>query len=157
MSVALTLALVLGVIFSIDIRPADGPPDTPAQQPAGRVTLSVRCDTVAGLAADGTTPADGVILPRTEMPLYDGDTVYDVLQRAGLRIDHRGGKTDAYVAGINDLREQQYGDLSGWMFFVNGKSPSVGCGSYVLRDADVVEWLYSVRMGEDLPPKGEEE
>ena len=36
-----------------------------------------------------------------------------------------------------------HGDLSGWVYTVNGISANVGCGSYYLKDGDVVEWLYT--------------
>jgi hypothetical protein len=33
------------------------------------------------------------------------------------------------------------------VYLVNGESPSVGAGSYILKDGDRVEWIYSLEMG----------
>ena len=43
-----------------------------------------------------------------------------------------------------------YGEMSGWMYRVNGEFPDVGCGAYQLRDGDVIEWLYTREIGRDL-------
>ncbi|MBR1898597.1 MAG: DUF4430 domain-containing protein, partial [Oscillospiraceae bacterium] len=55
-----------------------------------------------------------------------------------------------YIAGINYLYEYEFGDLSGWVYHVNGISPSRGCGDYLLSDGDVIEWLYTCDLGRDL-------
>ena len=154
-SAVLVGGAVLAAIWLIDLRGAHtATPQPPVQAAVGTVTFAVRCDTVAGMAQDGTTPADGVLLPATELTLYDGDTVYDLLQRcaadSGLRIDHTGSRMSAYIAGINDLRQGAFGDLSGWLFYVNGVSPSVGCGQFRPQDGDRIEWLYSRSMGQDI-------
>lgn len=119
----------------------------------GRVTMSITCEKVAGRAP--YIPADGVILPVTAFELTDGDTVYDLLTRAarqyGLRIEHTGTSRLAYITGIQDLYEFGFGDLSGWVYRVNGASPSVGCGEYVPRDGDNIQWIYSLELGSDIP------
>ena len=94
-------------------------------------------------------------LPVTSFDIEKGDTVYDVLtdaaQTYGLQIDARGGsKSMIYVAGINYLYEFDFGDLSGWVYHVNGISPSRNSGDYVLSDGDVIEWLYTCELGHDL-------
>ena len=55
-----------------------------------------------------------------------------------------------YIAGINYLYEFDFGDLSGWIYHVNGSAPSVGCGEYILKDGDRIEWLYTCDLGNDL-------
>ena len=57
----------------------------------------------------------------------------------------------AYIRGIAYIYELEYGDLSGWIYRVNGESPSVGCGSYILSDGDRIVWHYSLEQGEDIP------
>ncbi len=118
----------------------------------GTVTLSIRCDMVAGKAAH--IPENGEILAETEIPIAGGATVFDVLTDAaranGIRMEYSGTPQLAYVQGIADLYEFDHGDLSGWVYHVNGASPSVGCGEYVLHDGDAVEWLYSLDLGKDV-------
>lgn len=121
---------------------------------AGTVTMTIRCDTIAGKTDFDYVPDDGIILDVTEFEIEDGDTAYDVLTEAaqtyGIQIDNRGGESTAYIAGINYIYEYDFGDLSGWVFHVNGVSVSRGCGDYELSDGDVIEWLYTCETGRDL-------
>lgn len=123
----------------------------------GQVTLEIRCDRVAGEAHDPALPESGTLLAETVFPLAEGETVYDILiqaaQQAGLLLDCRGTAGNgrlAYVAGIQGLYEFDFGDLSGWVYHVNGQSPDVGCGAYVLADGDRIQWLYSRELGNDV-------
>ncbi len=115
-------------------------------------TITIRCDTVAGRADH--IPADGVILAETEIILDEGSTAYDQLVAAvkeySIQMDNNGSSRQAYIAGINYLYEFDYGELSGWMFAVNGEFASVGCGEYKLKEGDRVEWLYTTNLGKDL-------
>ena len=122
------------------------------------VTMSIDCKTVAGRGSEEVTPADGIILESTEFILPSGSTAYDCLVSAAKKYniqfedstrtltDHSG----AYISGINFLYEFNYGDLSGWMFSVNGDFGDVGCGEYTLSDGDNIEWRYTTNLGEDL-------
>jgi hypothetical protein len=114
----------------------------------GVVTLTVRCDTIMG--KDGA-PENPVILEKSEYEIAEGDTVYTVLaealQKEGILFEHNA---TYYISGIDNLYEFQFGDLSGWMYRVNGETPSVGCGEYALEDGDEIEWLYTCEIGNDL-------
>jgi hypothetical protein len=122
---------------------------------AGTVTMTIRCDTILDEEEFGLyTPDDGSILDETTFTVSDGDTVYDILLEASkaydIPIDNTGGESSAYIAGIQYIYEYDYGDLSGWMYRVNGVFPEVGCGNYVLADGDRIEWLYTKNIGKDL-------
>ena len=39
------------------------------------------------------------------------------------------------------------GELSGWEYRVTSSTPSVGCDKYVLKDGDVIEWVYVLEIG----------
>ncbi|MBO4627112.1 MAG: DUF4430 domain-containing protein [Lachnospiraceae bacterium] len=120
------------------------------EEAAGVVTLSVRCDTVAG---ENGLPADGVILAPVRVPFREGDTVYNALTvaaaSAGLPLDVGGLGTGGYIRGIGTLREFDFGSLSGWMYYVNGEAPSESCNSRRLADGDVIEWRYTRDLGAD--------
>lgn len=119
------------------------------------VSMEIRCDSVAG--RDEAIPSDGVIFPESELEIAEGASVFDLLRQAaresGLQLEYEGtaaGDRFAYVEGIAYLYEAQYGELSGWMYFVNGESPDTGCGAYVLSDGDTVVWQYTTELGKDL-------
>lgn len=118
----------------------------------GTVTLSIRCDAAAGQAAH--IPADGVLLADAVMPIAEGDTVYTVLtdaaQAYGLHLEASGANGLMYVHGIGNIYEFDFGDLSGWVFLVNGESSSVGCDQVLLRDGDRVAWHYTLALGKDI-------
>lgn len=65
-------------------------------------------------------------------------------------IDSKGTSSSVYIAGINNIYELEFGDLSGWVYHVNGITPSVGCGEYTVKDGDKIEWLYTCDLGRDL-------
>ncbi len=119
----------------------------------GTVTISIRCDTIKDKNND-TIPENGVILEKTEFQIDADDTVYDVLSQVcrekDIHFEVTGTKETRYVEGIGNVYEKDYGDLSGWMYFVNGESPSMGCGNYKLSDKDEIEWRYTCDLGADI-------
>ncbi|MCR5685448.1 MAG: DUF4430 domain-containing protein [Lachnospiraceae bacterium] len=118
-----------------------------------KVSMSIRCDIIKDRTDNKYIPADGCILDDTDFEIHDGDTAYDVLVRAareyGISVDHKGSGEMIYISGINYLYELDYGDLSGWVYKVNGKLPSVGCAAYKLEPQDRVEWCYTLDLGND--------
>jgi len=101
-------------------------------------------------------PEDGWIFPPTEVVAYEGESVFNVLQREMRR--HRIHMVSrwtpifnsAYVEAINNLYEFDVGPLSGWMYSVNGWFPNFGASRYMLSPGDVIEWVYTVDLGRDL-------
>lgn len=128
------------------------------------VTISIRCDTVLdnwdklddSLKSDKYVPADGVILPTFRAVLRKGDTVYDIFSRvtrySKIVTDcvYTVNYSSVYVKGINHLYEFSCGELSGWMYKVNGVFPGYGCSKYVLKGGDVIEWVYTCDLGRDV-------
>ena len=112
----------------------------------GTVTLSIRCDVIAD-EDNENIPKDGIILDETEFKISENDTVFDIfteaVQKYKLHAETTGNKNYAYIKGINNIYEFDYGELSGWLYFVNGESPSIGCGQYKLSDGDIIEFRYS--------------
>ena len=124
---------------------------------AGEVTFTIRCDTIAGLGDSEFIPEDGCILKETTYAFAQDETVYDILVRAvkdnKLHMEKKktgSGTHDYYICGIANIYEYDWGELSGWMYYVNGESPSVGCGQYHVKDGDRIEWLYTREIGRDL-------
>lgn len=102
-------------------------------------------------------PGDGWILPPTQVPLKAGDSVYDLLVRItkekGIQMESQWTPMyDAYyVSGIHQLYEFDCGNLSGWMYQVNGWSPNYGCSKYKdLHPGDEISWEYTCDLGHDI-------
>lgn len=126
----------------------------PKTDTIGTVTMTIRCDTIVDKSQDSHIPRDGIILEETEFAIEAGDSVYDILVEATkkykIQMENNGTKQAAYIAGINYIYEHDFGDLSGWVFFVNGQSPSIGCSEYILQAGDSISWQYSCELGRDL-------
>ena len=119
--------------------------------PIGAVTISIRCDTLIGIGDPEYVPSDGIILDTTEIPIESGETVYDILTQTARKYNiQMQADANGYVAGLAYLYELDYGDLSGWIYHVNGDAPFVHCSEYKLSDGDKIEWLYTLALGNDL-------
>ena len=124
-------------------------------------TLSVTCAVLVGNAAldsekAALVPADGVIFPAASVEFYSGESVFNLLSREmrknGIHMEFKSSAAyrTAYVEGIGNLYEFDAGELSGWMYRVNGSFPNKGCSSYLLSDGDTVEWVYTCDLGKDV-------
>ena len=122
----------------------------------GSVSMTIRCDTIkAYIAQNEFIPEDGILLPMTEFNINRGETAYDILTQAAreysIQLDSTGsGISLLYVKGIGFIYEYEFGEQSGWMYYVNGIAPSVNSAEYVLSDGDVIQWMYSRDIGQDL-------
>lgn len=115
----------------------------------GSVTISIRCDVIKN-EDKSFIPKNGIILDETEVDIQKGDSVYDVLAEACKENKILFSANMGYIEGISNIYEMDFGKSSGWIYFVNGESPSVGCGSYEPADGDEIEWHYTCEMGKDL-------
>ena len=121
-------------------------------------TLSVECKTAIGKCSEkqDILPSDGIIYKETQVAFNEGDTVFDVLRREmqSVKIHLEYSITpvydNAYIEGIGNLYEFDCGELSGWMFRVNGEFPNVGCSELTVNEADRIEFVYSCDMGGDV-------
>ena len=101
-------------------------------------------------------PSNGVILETVTVTFYEGESVFDVLQRLckeyGIHMEAEWTPiyNSAYVEGIHNLYEFDCGALSGWMYSVNDWYPNYGCSRYQLKDGDVVQWRYTCDLGNDV-------
>ena len=125
-------------------------------------SLYVRCDT----ALDNIEkfeenkaliiPKDGIIFAEENIIFYEGESVFDVLvremnkNRIHLEFTKTPGYNSAYIEGIGNLYEFDCGELSGWLYRVNGKTPGYGCSSCTVENGDVIEFLYSCNLGVDI-------
>lgn len=125
-------------------------------------TFSIECSTILNNLDDlnpdklDAVPSNGVIYSRQTVTFYEGESVYDVLQRVcqenGIHMEASWTPiyNSAYVEGIHNLYEFDCGTGSGWMYRVNGWYPNYGCSRYQLAQGDNVEWRYTCDLGADI-------
>jgi len=66
-----------------------------------------------------------------------------LLKEAGINYGNDDeGSSSSYFYSIAGLTERKAGPLSGWCFYLNGKKPGMGAGSYIYHKGDVLVWKY---------------
>ncbi len=126
--------------------------------PIRTCTLSVNCETAVGKGTNKEViiPENGVIYAEQTVTFQDGESVFDLLLRemkrnkihlefVNIPIYH-----SAYIEGIGNLYEYDCGELSGWMYQVNGTFPNCGSSQYKLKQGDKVVWVYTCDLGKDV-------
>ena len=125
-------------------------------------TISISCatilDNIGWLDPEKVelVPEDGWILKPIEVTFFEGESVFNVLLRTckqqGIHMEFVNTPmyNSAYIEGIHNLYEFDCGQLSGWIYKVNGWSPNYGCSRYALKEGDVIEWVYTCNLGIDV-------
>ena len=125
-------------------------------------TMSISCaavnDNIGWLDPEKKelVPSDGCLLKPTTVTFYEGESVFNVLQRVckqqGIHMEFKNTPihNSAYIEGIGNLYEFDCGELSGWMYKVNGWFPNYGCSRYQLHDGDTIAWAYTCNLGVDV-------
>ncbi len=138
------------------------PQDVIISDTAYTCTISISCATILNHMDWLNTekvelvPEDGWILPPTSVTFYEGESVFNVLQRTckqqGIHMEFENTPmyNSAYIEGIQNLYEFDCGELSGWMYKVNDWFPNYGCSRYQLKDGDVICWEYTCDLGIDI-------
>lgn len=101
-------------------------------------------------------PADGILFHHQAVTFYEGESVFDVLQRETRNNNiHMSSRftpmyNSAYIEAIGNLYERDCGDLSGWMYSVNGWYPNYGVSRYVVQEGDEILFDFTCDLGRDL-------
>jgi len=104
----------------------------------------------------GLVPSDGVLLGTTTVTFTEGENVFNILSRAlksaSVHFEYMNTPiyNSSYIEGIGNLYEFDCGDLSGWMYSVNGSFPSYGCSRYTVKSGDTIKWMYTCDQGRDI-------
>ncbi len=152
------------VTENITEAPTAAPEKTPVPEQAKQMscTVSIDCskifDNIDAFDPDkiGLLPENGLILPPEKVEITDGDSAFDVLKRVTMAhgIHFEFSQTAAfdsvYIEGINNIYEFDCGELSGWMYRVNGEYTGYGCDRCELNDGDKVEFIYTCDLGRDV-------
>lgn len=113
-------------------------------------------------------PSGGYIVESLEIEFVHGESAFDVFRRVcnenvcadnctycqsgGIQYEasYSAGYDNYYIEGIHQIYEKDCGPKSGWMYRVNGTFLNYGCSSYTVRNGDVIEFLYTCNLGEDI-------
>jgi len=138
------------------------PQDVTIGTQAYTCTISINCATILNNLdlcdpeKVELVPEEGWILPPTTVTFYEGESVFNVLQRTckqqqiHMEFMNTPIYNSAYIEGIHNLYEFDVGELSGWMYKVNEWFPNYGCSRYQLQDGDVICWVYTCDLGKDV-------
>ncbi len=99
---------------------------------------------------------------RGDIPFVSGMTVLDALDNAskkgGFSYNTKEESWGTYIYKIAGIEEKSEGPTSGWMYWVNGVAPPVGCADKTLQNRDRVIWYWSASMNSvpptEYPPTG---
>ena len=156
---AAVCGVISGGVWLLDIKTAD---EYYAQSGGWdlSVTLSVSCENALSnldmideqITPLSAIPQDGVIIGACTVSLETGETAFDALIYAArekrIRVDYRSSVYGEYISGIGGVSEFGFGDMSGWIYRVNGEMPEVSAGAFALSDGDEVEFIYTCRYGD---------
>lgn len=139
--------------FKSTLVTAPGPGGGSGPSTTQKVTLSV----------EKRSLGEGDIIAPITVTLQSGDTAFTLLQRVlgtqSTALSYTGSGASIYVQSIDHLGEFDKGQLSGWMYSVNGVFPKYSAGIYTLQNNDVLRWQYTKDLGKDIgeaytPPVG---
>lgn len=118
-------------------------------------TVTVECKSILknmDKLADGHAPyvpSDGYFINSCTVTLDNGSSAYDAVQLAcnkqGVHMTTVNSGYGKYVKGFNNINEKDCGSQSGWLYFVNGSSPSKSCSKYKLSNGDNVVFSYTCK------------
>lgn len=117
---------------------ATAPPKTStttvSPKPAATVTLSI-------------VGPKGTIMAASKVTITNGETILDVLMQAtkkqNIQVDYRGSGATAYVEGIDNIYEFDYGAKSGWTVKQNGSTIPKSAGVITVKSGDLIQWMYT--------------
>lgn len=152
---AAVLFAAAGGVWLLDIR---SPSEYYSQKYEGDMRVIVRADCSAALAAmdridedinpASVIPTDGAVIKESDIYAEEGAAAFDALIAAAreqrVAVDYVGSLYGVYVRGIGHIYEFGFGDMSGWIYKVNGESPDVSAGEFVLSEGDRVEFIYTI-------------
>ena len=120
-------------------------------------TMSVSCEAILENIdklkpeKQGLVPKDGIIYCAKAVEFNEGESAFDLLLREmrnnniHIEFEYTPAFDSTYIEGIGNLYEFDCGDMSGWLYKVNGKPADCGSSQYILSPDDTVEWVYTCR------------
>lgn len=157
LAVGVVMLLAFAVVFFSDIKTPEEYYASASDNSGEGITVSVSASCFNAIEAsekavrDIELPSDGYIITLQSVSVADGSTAFDALISAArlqeITVDHTNSLMGVYVSGIGGLYEFDYGSESGWLYYVNGDSPSAAMSQYTLSEGDTVELVYTCELG----------
>ncbi|MEG2244179.1 MAG: DUF4430 domain-containing protein [Erysipelotrichaceae bacterium] len=99
-------------------------------------------------------PDNGIILAPMQVEITGSETVLDILKKVTndyrIKLVFQGSGASSYIQEISNIREFDCGQLSGWMYTVNGSYVNMASGAKIPTNGDVVRWVYTCDNGRDI-------
>lgn len=120
-----------------------------------KCSISIDCDILLSnmdkldTNARKYVPKDGKLIDKVEIKVKKGASAYDVLvaackeKKIAYDAEYSAIYNSAYVKGIGYLYEKMAGDMSGWLYLVDGVTPNVGASAYKIKEGEHIEWTYT--------------
>lgn len=144
-------------------KPQTTPQKPIEEKPTESNTCSIKIDCTKALSSPllpseklAILPPDGVIYQNSSVTFSEGETVFDILLRVArennihLEFSKTPAYNSTYIEGIANLYEFDCGELSGWMYCVNGSYPGYGSSLFKLSPGDSINWVYTCDLGADI-------
>ncbi len=110
----------------------------------GKCSVSVECtillDKLDKLIPEkkDIIPKDGIIISEREVEILEGENGLDIIRKTGAVVR----SSDGYIQGINSIDERDCGNMSGWIYEINGEAVMESLGDYKPSDGDKIELIY---------------
>ncbi|MEG0093702.1 MAG: DUF4430 domain-containing protein [Erysipelotrichaceae bacterium] len=99
-------------------------------------------------------PDNGIILAPLQVEITGSETVLDILKKVTndyrIKLVFQGSGASSYIQEISNIREFDCGQLSGWMYTVNGSYVNMASGAKIPTNGDVIRWVYTCDNGRDI-------
>ncbi|WP_071458885.1 DUF4430 domain-containing protein [Bacillus massilinigeriensis] len=121
-------------------KPAPAPAPAPAPEKPAPAPVQKQEVTVSVIGPKGK-----LLMAPKSVEIGNSDTVLDTLIKgAGSgNIDYSGSGATAYVEGIFNIYEFDYGPKSGWTVYQNGALIPKSAGVITVKDGDRIVWKYT--------------
>lgn len=147
--IALVCALMLTVALSACAQESSPQNDQGSSEPAPQaetaLTVNLKIDCKEAVDAENKTALeaseDGIMFDGT-LDLEEGATIYDALVASGVNITSSDSSYGKYVSAINGLAAGDQGEMSGWIFTLNGEDVMVSADQQELADGDSIAFNF---------------
>ena len=87
-------------------------------------------------------PENGILLDK-DVTFTPGESAYRLMVRT-LKTEklHFEADNSNYLKAIGNLYAGDCGEMSGWLYSVNGEVPTVSAADYILQEGDVLRFYY---------------